>query len=549
MMPQVNPPHGNMSSSDSEGDEIPIAYGQQQYRPKVDLPHFNGHLDVEAFLDWIYEVEKCFEMLEVPEDRQAKYVAHKLKGGAAAWWEMTQNNRRRQGKMIISSWRKMKKLMMARFLPPDYQQQLFQKYQRCSQDSRSVNDYTEEFYRLGARCNLSETAEQQTARYIAGLRFNIQERMTLSPIWSVDEAYNMAIKAEALFAQANQRRQYTPALPKTISTIPPQNSTTHQPITQHTQTTEFGHSKTQRQRQEGNFQPQNTTSNPYAKPFVGKCFKCGETGHRSNECRARRSVNLIEENTGEEDGEFHEEDVEVAEEVGEHLSFVVQRLLYTAEDKSHVQRNRIFRAYCNILGKGWIKDGPSVTVSEVCLVPVSIGKSYEDVVACEVIEMDACHILLGKPWQFDVDATHHGRDNTYSFVWKSKKIIIPPAPWAELKIQNTCAVTIRMNPTENDFGPVVYPKQPMPANKFYWLLGVDSRDLKGKHSQKMSLYKERSKPRLSPKGYGYFKGSRVTVKTRTKGSVACLDLRSVGSSGVWNSPASFLLNTFLVIAS
>nr|GMC66383.1 uncharacterized protein LOC109177054 [Ipomoea batatas] len=279
MMPQVNPPHGNMSSSDSEGDEIPIAYGQQQYIPKVDLPHFNGHLDVEAFLDWIYEVEKCFEMLEVPEDRQAKYVAHKLKGGAAAWWEMTQNNRRRQGKMIISSWRKMKKLMMARFLPPDYQQQLFQKYQRCSQDSRSVNDYTEEFYRLGAR---------------------------------FDEAYNMAIKAETLFAQANQRRQYTPALPKTISTIPPQNSTTHQPITQHTQTTESGHSKTQRQRQEGNFQPQNTTSNPYANPFVGKCFKCGETGHRSNECRARRSVNLIEENTGEEDEEFHEEDVEVA---------------------------------------------------------------------------------------------------------------------------------------------------------------------------------------------------------------------------------------------
>lgn len=145
MMPQVNPPHHeNLNSSDSEEDGAPPAYGQQQYRPKVDLPRFDGHLDVEAFLDWIYEVEKCFEMLEVPEDRQAKYVAHKLKGGAAAWWEMTQNNRRRQGKMIITSWRKMKKSMIARFLPPDYQQQLFQKYQRCSQGSRSVNEYTEE---------------------------------------------------------------------------------------------------------------------------------------------------------------------------------------------------------------------------------------------------------------------------------------------------------------------------------------------------------------------------------------------------------------------
>nr|GMC71036.1 putative nucleotidyltransferase, Ribonuclease H [Ipomoea batatas] len=60
---------------------------------------------------------------------------------------------------------------------------------------------------------------------------------------------------------------------------------------------------------------------------------------------------------------------------------------------------------------GWIKEGPSVSVTEICHVPISIGKSYEDTIVCEVIDMDACHILLGRPWQFDVDATHHGRQN------------------------------------------------------------------------------------------------------------------------------------------
>lgn len=124
---------GQMNDSDdSDEDTAGFNYQAQQrdhYRPQVDLPCFYGNLDIEAFLDWCYEVESSFEMLDIPENKQVKCVANKLRGGASAWWDMTQNNRRRQGKMPVASWRKMKKLMMGRFLPPDYQQQLFQKYQ------------------------------------------------------------------------------------------------------------------------------------------------------------------------------------------------------------------------------------------------------------------------------------------------------------------------------------------------------------------------------------------------------------------------------------
>nr|GMC71415.1 homeobox protein cut-like [Ipomoea batatas] len=90
---------------------------------------------------------------------------------------------------------------------------------------------------------------------------------------------------------------------------------------------------------------------------------------------------------------------------------------------------------------GWIKEGPSVVVTEICRIPISIGKSYEDTITCEVIDMDACHILLGRPWQFDVDATHHGRENLYSFLWNKKKIVIPPAAWNDAAIKKTCAIT------------------------------------------------------------------------------------------------------------
>lgn len=127
--------------------------------------------------------------------------------------------------MVVTTWMKMKKLMSGRFLPPDYQYQLFQRYQKCSQRSRSVNEYIEEFYRLGACCNLSETPKQQTARYISGLRFNIREKKTLTPIWSIDEAYNMAIRAKDLLMQSNQRKQYSNPTPR-ISPRPPMQGNT-----------------------------------------------------------------------------------------------------------------------------------------------------------------------------------------------------------------------------------------------------------------------------------------------------------------------------------
>ncbi|KAI9152906.1 hypothetical protein LWI28_002745 [Acer negundo] len=48
---------------------------------------------------------------------------------------------------------------------------------------------------------------------------------------------------------------------------------------------------------------------------------------------------------------------------------------------------------------------PYANVTEVCKVPISIGQHYRDEVACDVVDMDAGHMLLGRPWQFDVDVT------------------------------------------------------------------------------------------------------------------------------------------------
>jgi hypothetical protein len=52
--------------------------------------------------------------------------------------------------------------------------------------------------------------------------------------------------------------------------------------------------------------------------------------------------------------------------------------------------------------------------------------SYNDVVECDGVPMQACHILLGRPWQFDKDSIRHGRLNQYSFLHHDKKIVLHP---------------------------------------------------------------------------------------------------------------------------
>lgn len=68
-----------------------------------------------------------------------------------------------------------------------------------------------------------------------------------------------------------------------------------------------------------------------------------------------------------------------------------------------------------------IKKGSEVTVNRTYFVPFSIGKSYQNHVHCEVVEMDACHLLLGRPWKIDLNAKHLDRENSYSFQWDKKE--------------------------------------------------------------------------------------------------------------------------------
>jgi len=47
-------------------------------------------------------------------------------------------------------------------------------------------------------------------------------------------------------------------------------------------------------------------------------------------------------------------------------------------------------------------------------------------VLCDLVPMEATHILLGRPWQFDRKAFHDGHANKFSFSFQGKKITLLP---------------------------------------------------------------------------------------------------------------------------
>jgi len=80
----------------------------------------------------------------------------------------------------------------------------------------------------------------------------------------------------------------------------------------------------------------------------------------------------------------------------------------------------------------WLNKGSEVKVTKCFLVDFSIGQKYQDQVWCDVILIDACHLLLVRPWKYDRRAHHHCNANTYSFLKYGVKIKLTPLPLSEL---------------------------------------------------------------------------------------------------------------------
>ena len=170
---------------------------------------------------------------------------------------------------------------------------------------------------------------------------------------------------------------------------------------------------------------------------------------------------------------FMDEQEEVMEEVDEGEFLVLQRSLSGIKGTKEEQRDNIFHTRYTIQGKAcsliidrescvnvaslsmveklnlqatthphsyniqWLNQGKGLQVNSRCLISFSIGKSYHDELWCDIIPMDTCHLLLGRPWLFDRKVIHDGYLNTYTFSKDGKKITLAPKPISTPQPQST----------------------------------------------------------------------------------------------------------------
>ena len=166
-----------------------------------------------------------------------------------------------------------------------------------------------------------------------------------------------------------------------------------------------------------------------------------------------------EELAEEEEEEDNEENLDYTP---DGLTLVTRRSLsMLAKENDHAQRETIFRTRCYVKDKvcsliidggsctnvasttlveklsllmsnnprpyklQWLNDSGGVTVSHQVVVPFKIGR-YEDEILCDVVPMEAGHILLGRPWQFDRKVFHNGFTNKYTFRHNPRDITLSP---------------------------------------------------------------------------------------------------------------------------
>ncbi|GJV41637.1 putative nucleotidyltransferase, ribonuclease H [Tanacetum coccineum] len=363
------------------------------------LMFFGNTLNPEGFIDWLVAVEEVFEFKDVPENKRVSLIATKLRGRASAWWQQLKLTRERVGKPRVTSWRKMKKLLRENFIPHNYQRLMYQRLQNLKQGTKSVEDYTTKFYQLIARNDIQETDDQLVSRYIGGLRVQIMDSVNI---------------------------------------------------------------------------------------FLGGWKVCGLISYnvvywyRQSECKKAGKRHLFVDEEWEDNGvadddyeeppvfddDQYEEEI-VSGDVG--VNLMVRRSCLTPKVAGDDWlKHNIFQSTCTILGKvctfvvdpgscdnliseeavqklglktenrpkpyklQWLKKGGEVTVSKRVLVAFSVGTTYKDNVWCDVVPMDACHLLLGRPWEYDRNTTHNGRANTYSFLFDGVKITLMPNKPKEL---------------------------------------------------------------------------------------------------------------------
>jgi hypothetical protein len=279
--------------------------------------------------------------------------------------------------------------MKAKFIPRDYQINLFRRMQNLRQKLMKVKEYTEEFYRLNIREGHQEIDDEKVARYLNGLRYDIQDELSITTIRTVEDSYHMALKAKEKLSRKQSQRGRGRSEPRGKAVTQdklqkskddwkkPQTRTKRGGISQRGQHAEqqrqqYAEQRGQHNEQRGDYADANTFPHTRGRGRgrggIITCYTCGKNGHKAVDCPDQKT----------DKGEAHIAEAQKraaeAEETESGRSLMMQKVLLTLgkEVEDSARRTRLFRIACKM--KDW-----------KCKVIVDSG-STDNIVSIEMVE-------------------------------------------------------------------------------------------------------------------------------------------------------------------
>nr|KYP35564.1 hypothetical protein KK1_043387 [Cajanus cajan] len=324
------------------------------------------------------------------------------------WWTSLEKERRINHEPLIQYWNELHSALRRRHIPPYYDRELMDKLQRLKQGSSSVEEYRQSMELLMMRAGIREEERTTISRFQSGLNLEIRDKVELLPYRDLNELVQLCSRVEHQLKRKTFRKDSTPSYSKSFKKEGPSSNP-------------FPKEKEKETSQR--------TSSKETKTSDIKCFKCLGRGHIASQCPTKKTMILkgqdhyssLDEATSssssDEEGILESEE-EIYPCEGDLL--MVRRLLGSqSSDLDQSQRENLFHTRCKVL------ENTCIVVNQQVNIPISIGK-YQDEVLCDIVPLDASHILLGRPWQFDKKTIHDGLTNKISFHHLGKKIVLCP---------------------------------------------------------------------------------------------------------------------------